>query len=363
MILRLVLRNLIHRPVRTGLTILAIAVEVMMIVMMVGVSEGLLQETLRRTRGVGADILIRPQISGATITTADIPAKLPELLEERFPEIRQTLGATVFTPGNLQTITGVDWEQFDRMSGGIVIFEGRSYETPYEAMVDEVYARQEDVGVGDHIELMGHQFDVVGIVETGKMSRVFIPLATMGDLQGWQDQYSQVYIKLHDPSKAREVIGRLQELLPNRSVVSVEDFLALFAANVRQMSSQFVNVIIAIAVVIGFIVVMLAMYTAILERTKEIGILKAMGASKAYITGIVIRETLVIAVIGIVLGYGLSVLGQQAVAVRYPLIPVLLLPGWIAASAVLTVIGSAAGALYPAWKAAKADPCEALAYE
>ncbi len=142
MIHRLVLRNLLHRPVRTGLTILAVAVEVMMIVLMVGVSEGLLTESLRRTRGVGADILIRPQISGATITGADISDKLPAMLLERYPQVEHALGASVFTPGNLQTITGVDWEAFDAMSGGIVVFEGRTYSAPYEAVIDEVYARQ-----------------------------------------------------------------------------------------------------------------------------------------------------------------------------------------------------------------------------
>lgn len=363
MIQRLVIRNLVHRPIRTGLTIVAVAVEVMMIVMMVGVSEGLLQETLRRTRGVGADILIRPQISGATISGADISEKLPGMLMDRFPDISQAMGATVFTPGNLQTITGVDWEQFDRMSGGIVIFEGRSYAAPYEAVVDEVYARQEEVVVGDSIELMGREFEVVGIVETGKMSRVFIPPETMSDLQGWQGRFSQVYLKLHAPSGARPLIEQLRTLMPNRSVTSVEDFLALFATSVRQMSSQFVNIIIAIAVVIGFIVVMLAMYTAILERTREIGILKAIGASRAYIVGMVMRETIFVSIFGILLGFGLSVAGQELVAVRYPLIPVLMLPSWMAGAAALTVVGSVLGALYPAWKAAKADPCDTLAYE
>ncbi len=363
MVQRLVLRNLFHRPVRTGLTILAVAVEVMMIVMMVGVSEGLLRESLRRTRGVGADILIRPQISGATITTADISAKLPEMLKERFPVISHAMGATVFTPGNLQTITGVDWREFDEMAGGIVIFDGRSYEAQYEAVVDEVYARQEEVEVGDTIELMSHDFEVVGIVETGKMSRVFIPLGTMSELQGWEDNFSQVYLKLTDSAAARDLIGELREVMPNRSVISVEDFLALTATSVRQMSSQFVNIIITIAVSIGFIVVMLAMYTAILERTREIGILKAIGASKALIGSIVLRETLVVSCVGILIGYLLSVLGQRLVELQYPLVPVILLPGWMAGAAALTILGSVAGASYPAWKAAAADPCEILAYE
>ncbi len=363
MVNRLVFRNLLHRPVRTGLTILAVGVEVMMIVLMVGVSEGLLTESLRRTSGIGADILIRPQISGATITSADISEKLPGMLMARYPQISHAMGATVFTPGNLQTITGVDWQQFEAMSGGIVIFEGRTYESPYEAMVDEIYARQEEVMIGDSIELMNREFEVVGIVETGKMSRVFIPLETMAELQGWQGRFSQVYIKLDEASSARDLIGDLRTLLPNRSIISVEDFLALTATNVRQLSSQFVNVIISIAVAIGFIVVMLAMYTAVLERTREIGILKAIGASKGIIGSIVMRETLVLSVIGILLGYGLSVMGQQLIALRYPLIPVIFVPKWLVGAAVLTIVGSVTGAGYPAWKAAKADPCEILSYE
>ncbi len=363
MIQRLVFRNLFHRPVRTGLTILAVAVEVMMIVLMVGVSEGLLRESMRRTRGVGADILIRPQIDGAALGSADISAKLPGLLKERFEEITHALGATVHTQGNLLTITGVDWDELDAMSGGIVIFDGRAYEAPYEAVVDEVYARQEDLSVGDTIDMLGRDFRVVGIVETGKMSRVFIPLETMGDLQGWQDRYSQVYLKLDDPSRTRQIIDELRAIMPDRNVISVEDFLATFATSVRQMSSQFVNIIISIAVAIGFIVVMLAMYTAILERTREIGILKAIGASKRFIGTIVLRETLVVSVLGILLGYCLSVVGRELIAIKYPLVPVLLLPDWMAGAAVLTILGSAAGATYPAWKAAIADPCEVLSYE
>ena len=363
MIHRLVVRNLLHRPLRTLLTVLAVAVEVTMIVLIVGVSEGLLTESLRRTKGVGADILIRPQISGAAITGADISDKLPSMLRDRYPQITQAMGASVFTPGNLQTITGVNWEQLDMMSGGVVLYDGRPYAAPYEAVIDEVYARQEAISVGGTIELMGREFKVVGVCETGKMSRVFIPLETMSDLQGWQGRFSQIYLKVSDGSDVRGLIGELRQLIPNRSVDSVEDFLALTATNVRQMSSQFVNIIISIAVCIGFIVVMLAMYTAVLERTREIGILKAMGASRLMIGSILMRETLVLSAFGIVCGYGLSILGREMVAVRYPLIPVIFIPEWLVGAALLTIAGSILGAGYPAWRAASADPCETLSYE
>ncbi|MDE0626127.1 MAG: ABC transporter permease [Bryobacterales bacterium] len=363
MIQRLVFRNLFHRPVRTCLTVLAVAVEVAMIVMMVGVAEGLLQESLRRTRGVGADILIRPYISGATISTADISAKLPDLLVERFPDISHTLGVTLHTPGDLQTITGVDWDELEAMSGGVVLFEGRPYEAPYEAVVDELYARQRGLSVGDGIELMGHDFEITGVSETGKMSRVFIPLETMAELQGWQGRYSLLYLKLDDSSKVRGIIEEIRARLPDRNVSSVEDFLATVTTDVRQMSTQYTNIIIGIAVVIGFIVVMLAMYTAILERIREIGILKAIGASKRLVGTIVMRETLVVSALGILVGYALSLAGRELVALKYPLIPVLIIPHWLAIAAGLTIAGSIAGASYPAWKAASADPCEVLSYE
>lgn len=362
MINRLVFRNLFHRPLRTALTILAIAVEVMMIMMIVGVAEGLLEESQRRTRGVGADIMVRPQIGGASITSADISEKLIGVLEERFDEIDFAMGSVVFLPGDIQTITGVNWDELERMSGGVVIFEGRQYQAPYEAVVDEVYARQRNLSVGSKVDLMNHEFEVVGIVETGKMSRIFMPLETLRELQGWQGKFSQLYIKLHDPTKVREVIEGLKELLPKYSVISVEDFLALAAANVRDVADKFVDIIILIAVVIGFIVVLLAMYTAILERTREIGILKSLGASKNYIVGVIMRETLVLCLCGIIVGYGLSYVGQQAVALRFPLFTVLLLPVWMGWSAALAVIGSLVGAFYPAWKAASADPIEALDY-
>ncbi len=363
MINRLVFRNLFHRKMRTALTILAIAVEVMMIMLIVGVSEGLLEESQRRTRGIGADIMIRPQIGGASITSADISEKLIDVLGERFEEIDFSMGSAVFMPGDLQTITGVNWDELNRMSGGVAIFEGRAYEAPYEAVVDVIYAQQRNLSVASTTELMNHEFEIVGIVETGKMSRVFMPLETIRELQGWQGKFSQLYIKLNDPAKMREVIAGMKELLPKYSVVSVEDFLALTAAHVRDVAGKFVDIIISIAVVIGFIVVLLAMYTAILERTREIGILKSLGASKNYIVGVIMRETLILCVCGIVVGYGLSYLGQQAVAVKFPLIPVILLPAWMGWSAALAVFGSLVGAFYPAWKAASADPIEALAYE
>jgi putative ABC transport system permease protein len=116
-------------------------------------------------------------------------------------------------------------------------------------------------------------------------------------------------------------------------------------------------------VIIGFIVIFQAMYTAVMERTREIGILKSMGASKFYIVNVILRETALLAVAGIVLGVIVSVLARQGITYRLPTLRVIVTGGWIARATIIATIGALAGALYPAYKAAQKDPIEALAYE
>jgi putative ABC transport system permease protein len=365
MIARMVVRNLAHRPIRTFLSVLAVAVEVAMILLIVGLSEGLLQESMLRTKGIGADILIRPSTSSAamSLSTADIPEQLVQKLAEAFPEVQLATGTTVNMVEGLQSISGVEWETIQQMSGGIRYLAGGPPQGPYDAIVDDVYARQQKLEAGNTLRLLNHDFQVAGIVESGKMSRIFIPLATMQELMGWQGDLSQIFLKLEDPSKTHEVVEKIHAMLPSYPVYAMEDFLAHVTTDVRAMSSQFVNVIIGIAVIIGFIVVLLSMYTAILERTREIGILKSLGASAGYIMGIVIRETLVICAGGILVGFALSFLGETIVEARFPLITIVLFPAWMLWGALIAVVGSTLGAFYPATRAARQDPIEALSYE
>ncbi len=362
---RLVIRNVLHRPIRSGLSVLAIAVEVAMILLIAGLADGLLFDSQQRTRGVGADILIRPSTSGAlmSLSTADIPEKLIDRLMQEFPQTELAIGTTLISEGDLQTITGVDWEKFERMTGGIRYFEGGPIEGPFDAIVDEVYARYKGVHAGDVLRLLNQDFRVTGVIETGKMSRVFIPRSTMQDLMGWQGKLSQIFLKLKDPAETQQVVEQIRTLLPSYPVYAMEDFLSQVASGVREVSSQFVNAIVGIAVVIGFLVVLLSMYTAILERTREIGILKSLGASKAWIVGIVLRETVAVCAAGILAGAGISYGVREAVRAIFPLLSILISPGWLAWSALIAVLGALFGALYPATRAARHDPIRALTYD
>jgi putative ABC transport system permease protein len=127
--------------------------------------------------------------------------------------------------------------------------------------------------------------------------------------------------------------------------------------------STFIHVVIWISVVIGLLVIFQAMYTAVMERTREIGILKAMGASRLYIVNVVLRETVLLAVGGIVLGVVFSLAARAVLAQKLPLLQVIVGGGWILRAALIAIASAIAGALYPAIKAAQKDPIDALAYE
>ena len=365
MVNRLVFQNLLHRPLRTLLSVLAVAVEITLILTVVGLSQGMLEDSARRTRGIGADILVRPSTTQTALGMSS--AELNEKLAGKFatmPGVQVATGTTVYMQmTSLQSITGIRLEAFSQMSGGLKYLSGGPFQQPYDAIIDEIWARQNNLAVGQNMQLWNRTFRVAGIVEPGKLSRVFIPITTMQELLGWQGKLSQIYLKLDRAGDTPEVIARLKQMLPSYNIYSMEEFTSLFSINNIAGLSTFIRVIIGLAVMIGFLVVMLSMYTAILERTREIGILKSLGASPLYIIGIVIRETLLLAVAGVALGIGIS-FGAKAVIERYfPLLSVSLHREWWLWAGLIAAGGAILGALYPAVRAARQDPIAALAYE
>jgi putative ABC transport system permease protein len=123
------------------------------------------------------------------------------------------------------------------------------------------------------------------------------------------------------------------------------------------------RVVIGIAVIIGFLVIFQSMYTSVLERTREIGILKSMGASKLTIVSLVLRETAILAVAGVVAGVAVSFAVKALLAQKFPTLYLDMNAIWVVRGAVIAFVGSVCGALYPAWMAARKDPIDALAYE
>jgi putative ABC transport system permease protein len=125
----------------------------------------------------------------------------------------------------------------------------------------------------------------------------------------------------------------------------------------------FINIVTLIAILVGFFAIFLAMYTTINERTREIGILKSMGASRVYVLGLFMKEALLLGVFGLFCGIGLSFGTEFLLKQLFPNLHVDLSLGWMLKAALIALVSAAMGAFYPAFRAAAKDPIEALAYE
>src|ERR1700689_3690625 len=183
-------------------------------------------------------------------------------------------------------------------------------------------------------------------------------------LIGAQGKATLFYLKLDNPANADQVVDDIKQAGMDRYVVtSMAYYLSMMTTSNYPGVSRFIDFVIAISVIIGFIVIFQAMYTAVMERTREIGILKSLGASKFYIVNAVLRETFLLALAGIALGIVVSIAARAALAHRFPLVQVVVDSGWIVRATLIAIVGAMGGALYPAFKAAQKDPIDALAYE
>ena len=361
---KLIVANLVHRPLRTALSVLAIGVEVTMILTLVGVSYGTLDASARRARGIGADIFIRPPGSSVlSLSSAPLSDKIVPILAAR-PGVALATGTMVQSIGGFDTIQGVDFPSIDKMAGGFKFLEGGPFQADDDIIVDEFYARQGKLHPGDQLKLINHVWRVAGVYESGKLARILARIDVLQRLTGSEGKISAVYLKLQNPSRADAEVAQLKKDLPGYQIYTVEEFTSQLAISNVTMLKDFIYVVIGIGAIVGFIVVFMAMYTAVLERTREIGILKAVGAGPAYILSMLFRETLVLALAGTVAGI-LMTYGTQWImlhAVPASLVQETVYKWWLIAAAI-AIVGAVIGTIVPAVRAVKQDATEALSYE
>jgi putative ABC transport system permease protein len=365
---KMIVANLVHRPVRSVISILAVAIEVTMILLMVGLMLGILDDSKERQKGLGADVIVRPPGSANFGAFSGAPASLryADLLSKQLhvaavaPVILQT--TTSLT--NIEVLNGIDLPSFEAVGGPLRYLKGGPFQQPYDMIVDDVYAAGNKVGVGSVITVLNHDFRVSGIVPHGRGARRYVPMKTMQDMLGAENKASVFYLKVDDAKNIDAAVEGIKTLLPNFVVTSTREWMQLMTPDNIPGLSTVIKVVIGIAVVIGFIVIFQSMYTAVMERTREIGILKSLGASKAFIVRVILRETILLAVAGIIVGFIASMLGRAGLVHRFPTLTVLPITlKWGVYSTLIAIGGALLGAIYPAFKAAQKDPIDALAYE
>ncbi len=266
--------------------------------------------------------------------------------------------------GSPEVIWGIDYDSFNALKP-FVFLSGGPFQGPNDAIVDDVFAYANHVRVGDTVQIKNHPFRICGIVEHGRGGRKFLPIHTLGTLVGNPDNASLFYIRSDDIAN-QDLIRKEILATPGLSTYQVQtlaEWMSLMTPEHLPGFNAALRSVIGIAVIVGFIVVFQTMYTAVMERTREIGILKSLGASKSYIANVVLREAALISILGIALGIGLTYVLKIFLSYKFPTLPFPVSLGWRTNAAAIAFFGSILGALYPALKAARKDPIDALAYE
>jgi putative ABC transport system permease protein len=364
---KMIVGNLSHRPVRSLISIVAVALEVTLILLIVGLSLGMVSDSRQRQAGIGADVVVMPPGSSYIVglTGAPMPIKIGGVLR-KLPHVVTVAPVItqVSTNGTIEVIAGIDLASYQAL-GPFRFLQGGPFQGPDDVLIDDILAKAKHYRVGDKLEILNHEFRIAGIVAQGKGARKFLQIGVLQDLNGSKDKASVFYLKLDDPNNADAVVNEIKQVPGMERYVAypMHYYLSMLTPSNYPGLSTFLNVVIVISVTIGFIVIFQAMYTAVMERTREIGILKSIGASKFYIVNVILRETLMLAVGGIVLGILISLAARIGIAHRIPTLRVVVTGGWILKTTLIAIVGAILGALYPAYRAAQKDPIEALAYE
>jgi putative ABC transport system permease protein len=355
--------NIIARPLRCTLSILAIAIQVVLILMIVGMTSGVIAEWGKRVEGVGADILVQPPNSSIffAFSSAVMQQSLGEQIE-KVPGVDEVAPTLILSdPKTLMIVYAIDYKRFNALSQGFIFRAGRPFQAADEAIADDIVAQSRHLQVGDTVTLINHAFKISGIVAHGKGARFFIPLKNGQDIVGAENRVSMFFVRSKGDTEATR--AEILKLNPQNRVRSMAEYVSLMNSSNLPELKPFIRTMVGLGVIVSFLVVLMNMHTMILERTREIGILKALGFSRFDIIKMLLGETAVLTLVGSLVGIAITFITQAILKQTNPGLSILLTTGWIIGAIGLALLGAALGATVPAFRASGFDPVEALAYE
>ena len=360
----MIVRNLVRRRTRSLLTVLGIGIAVASVVALSGMTEGFGEQFNSIGRGGQVDLMaVEADISDMQYSAID--QRVAKLIAA-LPEVKSVSGVT-FGIASAEGIPFLFVQGYQPNADAIKHFkivEGEPLSGTRQALVGRMAADTMGVTVGDSANIMGSRFRVAGIYETGvalEDGGMVISMREAQALFGKPGKVAFLGILLRDPRQVDVVLRELEEHFPEVSVSRTAEF-AESLPDFRAMDAM-IGAISFLAVLVGGIGMMNTVFMSVFERTREIGVLRALGWRKGRVLGMIMKESLLLSavggVVGIVLGMGLGNLFPLLLAMLEPFYSGELL---VRALVLALALGAVAG-LYPSWWASRLDPLEALRYE
>ena len=366
--LKFILKNPFRRKNSAVLAIVGIAIGIIVIVALGGITDGLVNTFEDTIHAGGADFQISGKETGdSAYGTNTIDASWTDKIskvqgvEEAYP-----IYVVLTSVGDdyMNTLIGID--PAGTTLADISMKEGRIFEDgENEAILGEIYAEDNDYEVGDTIDVDGEDFEIVGIYETGDSNMaggVFTSISKVGELMDDEDSISNIYVKVEKGEDPQTVADRIDDkygddITTITSVMEMEQMADLL--NMLQASTWAISLL---AIVVGGLGIINTMLMSVFERTREIGVLKAVGWSDRKILTMIVGESLVITVVSAVIGSLIGFLACTLLGPQIGIEPLFTPKIFIQAFSVAVVVGILGG-IYPAFKAVKLPPTEALRYE
>jgi ABC-type antimicrobial peptide transport system permease subunit len=360
------LRDVLRQPIRTLLTIVGIGIAMMSIVLLGAMSDGLMDAMLGMAGGTGAHLVGIETDASVDLSTIDEGA-VRRIAS--YPGVRAAEGFLTgyTTVGDLPFFIVFGYQPRGLSIQDFRLVEGQPLTTNRQMLLGRVAAENLDMGVGQTLRIFDKAFKIVGIYETGVPFEDGGSVVSLRDAQGLFGQPHKVSfmsVWLDDPERARAVADELEERFPEISLSLASDF-ADDLIDLQMMRASTWGIA-AMALIVGGLGMTNTMVMSVFERTREIGVLRALGWRKRHVLWMIVRESVTLSllgsvagiVVGTVLGWGLNLLPVVRGFLRFQYSP-----GLFAQALGTALVLGVVGGVYPAWRAARLQPVEALRYE
>lgn len=367
--LGLVAKNPFRSKTRTALAVIGIAIGIATIVALGIITDGLKSSTEETLKAGGSDFMVvESNVSDMMFSSID---------EKRLDDIKNTSGVQdavgvllAVYPVNNNPYFPVMGIKGDKLSlGGITITNGQKFqENKDEMIIGKVASQKTGKNVGDTMEISGQKFKITGIYETGDLqqdSGAFMPLDKLQKLEKKDNKLTMIFVKIDKSANLEEVTKRVDNAYINElmTVKSLED-LGKIESGLKTIDTASWAISL-LAIVIGGIGVINTMIMAVFERTREIGVLKAVGWKNRRILGMILGESVVITLVAGAVGIIMGIVAIQvlmAIGMDGFIQPIYKMDTFLKAMGIALFVGLIGG-FYPAYRASRLPPTEALRYE